>query len=345
MTKQKIYWLCQIVGWGLYGFIQVLFYTLAERFDSNQLIGVVFQVIYYVLTTHLFRTIIIRSAWLNLRLNRLIPRLLIFTFSLSVLNYGYLLSIEFFTDKVQDKDLMIFTIFINTLGYWAVYFIWTIFYFTFHYVQRYNKSLKAETAAREVELNNLRSQLNPHFIFNALNSIRALVDENPRKSKDAITQLSHILRNSLISDRKKLISFTEELKTVMDYLALESIRYEERLTTKFDIDRNSGRFQIPPLMIQTLVENGIKHGIANLKYGGEISIITKVKRKHLYLYIRNTGQLTDSKKVKSGLGLENTRKRLALIFGDEATFEIKNETKNTVLTSITIPSNEGHYSG
>lgn len=345
MTKQKIYWLCQLVGWGLYGFVQVLFYTIAERFDTDQLIGVVFQVVYYIGTTHLFRTIIIQSGWLNLRLNRLIPRLLIFTFALSVLNYGYLLTIEFFTDKVEDKDLMIFTILINTLGYWAVYFMWTIFYFTFHYVQRYNKSLKAETAAREVELNNLRSQLNPHFIFNALNSIRALVDENPRKSKDAITQLSHILRNSLISDRKKLISFTEELKTVMDYLALESIRYEERLTTKFDIDRNSGKFQIPPLMMQTMVENGIKHGIANLKYGGEISIITKVKRKHLYLQIRNTGQLSDQKKVETGFGLENTRKRLSLIFGDDATFEIKNETKNTVLTSITIPSNEGHYSG
>lgn len=345
MTKQKIYWLCQIVGWGFYGFMQVFLYTIAERFDTNQLRGVIFQVIFYILTTHLFRTIIIQQGWLNLRLNRLIPRLLIFTFGLSILNYWYLISIEFFTDKVEAKDLKIFTILINTLIYWAVYFIWTVFYFTFHYVRRYNKSLKAETAAREVELNNLRSQLNPHFIFNALNSIRALVDENPRKSKDAITQLSHILRNSLISDRQKLISFTEELKTVMDYLALESIRYEERLTTKFDIDRNSGRFKIPPLMIQTLVENGIKHGIATLKYGGEISIITKVKRKHLYLHIRNTGQLSNPKKVVTGFGLENTRKRLSLIFGEEATFEIKNETKNTVLTSITIPSNEGHYSG
>lgn len=345
MTKQKIYWLCQILGWGLYGFIQVLFYTLAQRFDTDQLIGVIFQVFYYILTTHLLRTIIIRSGWLNLRLSRLIPRLLAFTFVLSAFNYGYLLTIEYINNSIDDKDLMIPTILINTVGYWVVYFMWTIFYFTFHYVQRYNKSLKAETAAREVELNNLKSQLNPHFIFNALNSIRALVDENPRKSKEAITQLSHILRNSLMSDRKKLISFTDELKTVMDYLALESIRYEERLTTKFDIDRNSGRYQIPPLMMQTIVENGIKHGISNLKNGGEISIITKVKRKHLHLQIRNTGQLSDTKSVSSGFGLKSTRKRLYLIFGEEATFEIKNETENTVLTSITIPNNESHYSG
>lgn len=341
MNKTKIYWLCQILGWGVYGIIQVIFYALSKQFDFDQAIGVILQVVYYILTTHLFRTIIIKAGWLNLRLNRLIPRLLLFTLALSILNYGYLLIIEHFTNGISKTDLMFLTILINTIGYWLIYFLWTIFYFAFHYVERYNKSLKAETAAKEVELNNLKAQLNPHFIFNALNGIRALVDEDPRKSKESITQLSHILRNSLISDRKKLVSFTEELKTVMDYLALESIRYEERLSTKFEIDRNSGKFKIPPLMLQTLVENGIKHGIATLKQGGEISITTKVKRKHLLLEIRNTGQFSSGKSKGGGFGLENTRKRLGLIFGDAATFEIKNENKNTVLTSISIPTYEG----
>ena len=341
MNKTKIYWLCQILGWGVYGIIQVIFYALSKQFDFDQAIGVILQVVYYILTTHLFRTIIIKAGWLNLRLNRLIPRLLLFTLALSILNYGYLLIVEHFTNGISKTDLMFLTILINTIGYWLIYFLWTIFYFAFHYVERYNKSLKAETAAKEVELNNLKAQLNPHFIFNALNGIRALVDEDPRKSKESITQLSHILRNSLISDRKKLVSFTEELKTVMDYLALESIRYEERLSTKFEIDRNSGKFKIPPLMLQTLVENGIKHGISTLKQGGEISITTKVKRKHLLLEIRNTGQFSSSKSKGGGFGLENTRKRLGLIFGDAVTFEIKNENKNTVLTSISIPTYEG----
>jgi len=337
MTKTRIYWLCQILGWGFYGFIQVFLYTMAQGFDLIQVLGVGYQVIYFITTTHLLREVIIKRRWLNLRLSALIPRLLIITFILSGLNYVYLLTIEYFTAQVSKQDLMLVTVLINTLGYWVVYFIWTIFYFTFHFVQRYNKSLKAETAAREVELNNLKSQLNPHFIFNALNSIRALVDENPRKSKESITQLSHILRNSLVSDRKKLISFTDELKTVMDYLALESIRYEERLVTKFDIDRNSGKYMIPPLMLQTLVENGIKHGISNLKNGGEISITTQVKRKQLHLQIRNTGQLSKQINQKEGFGLANTHKRLELIFGESTKFEIKNENKNTVLTSIVLP--------
>ncbi|WP_421764054.1 sensor histidine kinase [Ekhidna sp.] len=337
MTKRKIYWLCQILGWGLYGFIQIFLYTVNKRFEVDQAFGVLLQVVYFVITTHMLRAVILKRGWLNFRLSFLIPRLLIATFVLSWLNYGYLLSMEYFTGSISKQDLMVLTVFINVLGYWLIYFIWTIFYFTFHYVERYNKSLKAETAAREVELINLKAQLNPHFIFNALNSIRALVDENPRKSKESITQLSHILRNSLISDRKKLIPFMEELKTVMDYLALESIRYEERLITKFDIDRNSGKYMIPPLMLQTLVENGIKHGISNLKHGGEISITTAIKRKQLQLQIRNTGQLSSDISIESGFGLANTRKRLELIFGDEAKFEIKNENKKTVLTSITIP--------
>ncbi len=337
MTKRKLYWLCQLFGWGLYGFAQVFFYTMANSFDPNQALGLLYQIIYFLATTHFLRNFIIKSQWLNLRLNRLIPRLIVMTLILSGLNYVYLFIIDQVTDNISKADLMFVTALVNTLLYWIIYFLWCIFYFAFHYVQRYNKSLKAETAAREVELNNLKAQLNPHFIFNALNSIRALVDENPIKSKESITQLSHILRNSLISDRKKMVPFTEELKTVMDYLALESIRYEERLTTKFDIDRNSGKYMIPPLMLQTLVENGIKHGISNLKHGGEIDISTKVKRKQLLLQIRNTGQLLDVKEAKEGFGLANTKKRLELIFGEAASFEIKNENEKTVLTSISLP--------
>ena len=341
MTKKKIYWLCQLLGWGFYGVLQIAAYAAGSGLDEGQVIGVFFQVLYYVLTTHLLREVFIRYNWLNLRLTALIPKLLFLNLLFSILNYGYLLLIEHFTTGITKADLQFITILLNTLIYWAVYFLWTIFYFAFHYVDRYNKSIKAETAAREVELSNLKAQLNPHFIFNALNSIRALVDEDPKKSKESITQLSHILRNSLVSDRKKLVPFSEELKTVMDYLALESIRYEERLTTNFDIDRNSGKFKVPPLMLQTLVENGIKHGISTLKQGGEISITTKVRGKHLHLEIRNSGQLRTNYTTGGGFGIENTRKRLNLIFGDYSSFEIRNEEEGRVLCTLVIPTYDG----
>ena len=190
----------------------------------------------------------------------------------------------------------------------------------------------------EVELNNLKSQLNPHFIFNALNSVRALVDEDPKKSKQAITQLSNILRNSLIVDRKRLISFEDELNTVIDFLALEKIRYEERLITRFEIDPKSNAFQIPPLMVQTLVENGIKHGIGKIAKGGEISIKTQVQEQVLEIQIRNSGRYIPPKRKKEkGFGIENTKQRLKLIFDNKAKFSIRNELDGQVLTCIEVP--------
>jgi len=229
--------------------------------------------------------------------------------------------------------------------YHTVFFLWTVLYFTFHYFDQYNKSLKYEASMIEIELNNLKSQLNPHFIFNALNSIRALVDENPKKSKQAINQLSNILRNSLASDKKGLTNFEEELKIVKDYLGLESIRFEERLKTEFDIHPESQRFLVPPLMIQTLVENGIKHGISKLTPGGIIQLKTDVVNDRLKIHIRNSGHLVNgTKRSKSGLGLKNTIQRLKLIYGDEASFKIVNENDNFVLTELVIPQNISHES-
>ncbi|MEO1055010.1 MAG: histidine kinase, partial [Bacteroidota bacterium] len=224
--------------------------------------------------------------------------------------------------------------------YWFVLLIWSACYFTYQYFQRSNKALKQEAAMTEIELNNLKSQLNPHFIFNALNSIRALVDEDPAKSKNAITQLSNILRNSLASDKKRLITFKDELKTVEDYLSLESIRYEERLQTEFDIHPDSYKFLVPPLMIQTLVENSIKHGIAKLKKGGVVQLKTQTGNYSLRVQLRNTGHFEVNGKNGAdhyGLGLKNTRQRLNLIYGNEASFKIENETEDIVLTELIIP--------
>jgi LytS/YehU family sensor histidine kinase len=219
-----------------------------------------------------------------------------------------------------------------------IFFLWSILYFTWHYFDRYNKSLKYEASMIEIELNNLRSQLNPHFIFNALNSIRALVDENPGKSKQAINQLSNILRKSLSPDKQGLTKFDDEMKIVKDYLGLETIRFEERLKTEFIIHPDSHHYLVPPLMIQTLVENGIKHGISKLKEGGLIQLKTTVEGDHLTIQIRNSGHLINGvRRSKGGLGIKNTIQRLKLIYGDRTSFRIANENDNFVLTEIIIP--------
>lgn len=192
---------------------------------------------------------------------------------------------------------------------------------------------------KEIELQNLKSQLNPHFIFNALNSIRALIDENPHKSKMAVNQLSSILRNTLVSERKGLTTFQDEIRVVKDYLGLESIRFEERLKTEFDVAAETNEFEVPSLMIQTLVENGIKHGISKLTEGGVIQLKAFVADDKLKIQIRNSGHfvINGTRKKAGGLGLENTRHRLKLIYGDESSLRILNEKDNFVLTEVIIP--------
>jgi len=223
-----------------------------------------------------------------------------------------------------------------------LFFFWSLIYFLFHYIENYKKAeianLKWEASINEIELNKLKSQLNPHFMFNAMNSIRALVDENPDKSKDAITQLSNILRTTLQMGKNKVIDFDEELKVVSDYLALESIRYEERLKTLLQIDPQSNYFQVPPLMIQTLVENGIKHGISKLTQGGILEMVTTVENNTLKIYIRNTGQLKETQS-DSGFGIKNTLQRLQLLYGKAASLKISNQDATTVLTELIIPKN------
>ncbi|MBV6643905.1 MAG: histidine kinase [Cyclobacteriaceae bacterium] len=338
MNKRKLYWICQLGGWSVYGILQVILYTIAQGLDLRQIVGEFFQVGFYILSSHFFRTSIIKFGWLAYKWPKLIPRIIAGTVVLSLFNYVFLLLISFIIGSINfQKDFTLMAILINVSLSAFVYILWSLLYLIFHYFERYNKSLKYDAAIREIELNNLKAQLNPHFMFNALNSIRALVDENPSKSKEAITQLSSILRNSLMLDRKKLVSLPEEIATVKDYLALESIRYEERLKTIFDLDSESDSYYIPPLMIQTLVENGIKHGIANLKNGGQISVTTQKVAEGLRIQIRNSGKFHNGKSTGIGYGLLNTRKRLELVYGDSATFKIVNEENETVLTEIIIP--------
>lgn len=341
MNKRLIYWVCQIGGWSLYGVLQLFLYATAPQspgLDIVHVLGEIIQMGFYLLSTHFLRYILVRFGWLNLSIATLTPRIISAIILLSSLNFSVLLLYAFFAGELTSNDFLPKTVVFNIVGTAVIYILWSMIYLTFHYFERYNKSLKYEAAAKEIELRNLRSQLNPHFIFNALNSIRALVDEDPVKSKSAITQLSNILRNSLTVDRQRMVTFSEELEMVKDYLALETIRYEERLKTKFDIDNHSLHYLIPPLMIQTLVENGIKHGISTLRNGGVIEVYSKVEDDRLLIQIRNAGQYVNGKQLEgSGFGISNTMKRLELIYGDQASFQITNENKKTVLTEVVLP--------
>ena len=278
--------------------------------------------------------------WLKLPTTELVPKLLLGIIVLSITVYILRIGVSYVLDLYGPDMFSLINILGNVMANTFVLIIWASIYFTFHYYEKSTQSLKYEVAMNEMKLNQLKAQINPHFIFNALNSIRALVDEEPSKSKTAINHLSNILRSSLVLDKKKLTSLKEELATTKDYLALESIRFEERLQTEFNIDPKTKNVEVPPMMLQTLVENGIKHGIAKLKGGGRVCVDSRIEHGEMILEIRNTGHYHNNKIKGTGQGLRNSRQRLELIYGETANLEIINEDENTVLATVKIPLQE-----
>jgi two-component system LytT family sensor kinase len=341
MSKKTVYWICQFGGWLFFVLSQSLFYKLTNVLNSSLATSQFMLFAFGIVLSHLYRNFIVNSKWLRINTASVIPRVIVAIILLATVHeyaqYGAESLLDISGNKHRDNVVIV----ANIVNLAFVYFFWSLIYFLVYFIQNYKKveieNLKWAASINEIELNKLKSQLNPHFIFNAMNSIRALVDENPGKSKDAITQLSNILRNTLQMGKNKVISFDEEISVVMDYLALELTRYEERLKTYVKIDPLSRHFAVPPLMIQTLVENAIKHGISQLTYGGFVEISTKVADDFLYITIRNSGQLKESTEEDTGFGIKNTLQRLQLLYSDSAMLKISNESDTVVLTELRIP--------
>jgi len=177
--------------------------------------------------------------------------------------------------------------------------------------------------------------MNPHFMFNALNSIRALVEENPDKAKHAVTMLSGIFRSNLTLGKQQTIALSEELDLVEKYLSLEKIRFEERLQLSMDIAPDVLSKRIPPFMLQTIVENGLKHGIAKRINGGRLYIKALNTHSGLHITVINSG--TYSPIIgQEGIGLSNTEKRLELLYNGQADFSIKG-ADDEVIVDLIIP--------
>lgn len=216
--------------------------------------------------------------------------------------------------------------------------LWLLIYMIWHYFLRNQKDqfdkLTLEKTVKDLELRTIKSHINPHFIFNSLNSIRALVEENPARARRAVTELSNLLRSSLQMGKRETVLLEEEMKIVKDYLALEHIRFEERLRIQLDLADNTLKERVPPMMLQTLVENAIKHGISQHNLGGVVAIQSKIDGNDLVLIVRNTGVLN---KREPGFGLKSTRERLHLLYGGRAGFRVEQIKEDTVEARVSIP--------
>lgn len=340
----KWYYIAQASGWLIFTLVHVLFYKISLPLDWKVILFYASWLLIGFVISHVHRfilkklNIISKPLYVQIILTIVSPVFLSYLFYVIVQIIGCRMGV---LNNTSDN-----TAFLDVSGYfnfYVVFLIWNVGYFGVNYVINYKKEeiaeLKLEAANREVELNILRSQLNPHFLFNALNSIRALIDENPEKSREAITQLSNILRNILSAQKSKEIHFEDEISIVKDYLSLEKIRYEERLDYSFDIDPRTFHFSIPPLMIQTLVENAIKHGIAKLPKGGKIKIHSRLAYPMWFISIINTGRINHDNK-NNGIGIKNTLDRLELLYGNKAHFKLEQINDDEVLAEVVIKVNE-----
>lgn len=217
--------------------------------------------------------------------------------------------------------------------------IWLLAFHLYHYaimeISTAKDNARLQMVAHEAQLQQLSAQLNPHFFFNSLNSVKALVSTNPSKARRAIDLLSDLLRNSLYGNNKALIPLGDEMSLVNDYLELEKIRYDDRLQILVKIDEYANDCKIPHLCIQTLVENAIKHGIAQQKNGGKISIAVTAEQGYITICVENPGRL-NGLNTTTGLGLKNLRERLELQYQGEASFTIIELPGERVLSTIKI---------
>jgi LytS/YehU family sensor histidine kinase len=337
------YWLFQVMGWALFTGINIFFALTYNLFDRQFILRISIYVVIGFLMSHVMRKVIKAVRLLERHVNVQLVGFVLVSFGFAVLvgtleTYAsILLNLEY---KEEAKFEMLQKIVSNMFTSFIYFFIWNCIYFIYHYVAETRKNqldnLKLEALVKSLELKTIKSHINPHFIFNALNSIRALIDEDPNRARHAVTGLSKILRSSMQSDQQEIITLGKELDIVKDYLALELIRFEDRLKVSYQIDEETLVNPIPPMMLQTLVENAIKHGIGKSIAGGEILIKANALKDKYELRVVNTGRL-DQQPLHEGFGLTSTSNRLNLIFGEKAVFSIFQSDENHVEAKAIIP--------
>ncbi|NCT74166.1 MAG: sensor histidine kinase [Chitinophagaceae bacterium] len=345
--RLSLYWKCQLIGWGVASLYWAYVGFTGTRFSYIlAIIHLVGDMVMYIGLTHLFRTISKHYGWQHLAPGPLLIRIIPATL---LLGLGFL----FLT---AGKTYLVRWIFESDFeGNWSAYFnsqwqallvtgirlmaIWVLAYYLYQYAQREiratRESARLALIAKDAQLDNLRAQLNPHFFFNSLNNIKALVLVDPQAARRAIDLLSDLLRTSLYRRDGVQIPLRDELTLINDYLELERMRFEERLQVEIHVEELLLPVPILPLSIQILVENAIKHGIAQRREGGVIRISIVKEDTDLLISVSNPGHLFGG--PANGLGLKNLRERLQLQYNGTAGFWLKEMPEGLVCAQIKLP--------
>jgi sensor histidine kinase YesM len=350
------YWIFQVAGWGFFALINIFFAYSFEQMNDPEARQITYAkvslfVLLGIFFTHLMRFVILRLNTLQKPIEKQVMHFFLLTCLFSVFTATVYTEVCHWFNLLSEKekrfiDRPLLLILSGAFLFFINITIWNLTYFIYHYVTKSRKqqldTLKLESMVKELELQTIKAHINPHFIFNSLNSIRALVDENPQRARRAITELSTILRSSMQADKSESSTLEKELSIVKDYLALENMRFEDRLRIEYQVDEDTLSLPVPPMMLQTLVENAIKHGISKQIQGGVVRIVSTLKDNFHELSVQNTGYLNGYVN-KEGFGLSSTTDRLNLLYGNKAKFEITQAAPSLVEARVQIPLGIADY--
>jgi two-component system LytT family sensor kinase len=358
-NQKRLFWTLHLGGWLAWGLIGKYAYTRAiseEMVPHYFFYVMIITVIAMVLSLglrYLYRFLWIRPIW---------QRALGFLLGSCAIGYGWMQSRAFiyatWFEKAKDMEAWMEKMGEAAHLYEKVYFMesfttgwipmlaWSVLYFAIKYYQIFQEvqksALKSAAMAHEAQLKMLRYQLNPHFLFNTLNAISTLIlEKETEPANRMVTRLSSFLRYSLDNDPMQKITLEQELAALRLYLDIEKVRFEERLNLELDIGDEASRALIPSLLLQPLVENAIKYGIARSEEGGRLRIAAKVFAGDLLLELSDDGpgvELVDGLIPNAnGVGLRNTQERLVELYGNLHSFRLSQTSPHGLTVNIRIP--------
>ncbi|MEI9998670.1 MAG: histidine kinase, partial [Verrucomicrobiota bacterium] len=338
----RLYWLCQIFGWGgllVIDSVHLLTDPPALPKPSSSF-GAAEYLITLAVLSHLYRIFIRLKRWEFLDWNERLPARIAAALAVAVIHvavYGSLFRSHFW----QVGSQLYWHLAFLSLFSFILLLAWSAIYYGYHIDQKYRRiqvnQFRLEAALREAEHRALSAQVNPHFLFNSLNTLRSLIDENPEKARETVTELARLFRASLKTSHNHLITLREELETVRSYLSLEQSRFEERLVIHDDVPEEALEARLPPFLLQTLIENAIKHG-DRARVPAEISYRVWLEGRGLKLEVTNSGQIRQRPRDSvTGIGLSNARLRLQLLFGAQAFLNLTAPQDNLVVVEALIP--------
>jgi hypothetical protein len=340
-ASSRDYWLCQATGWALLGMISVMSSGQGALGPMWRMTVVKLLVICNgLLLSHCWRLFLRRRGWID-RGDPPVPRVLLGLIALSAVQVGFLVGADILIRKgalIADSDATAVVIALCVLWY-AVFLMWTLMYAVVLSRRRARRfeleKLELEVSVKDAELRALQAQVNPHFFFNSMNSIRALIYQDPDTAAQAVGQLAGLMRHSLRAGQSPTVRLADEVAAVNAYLAIERHRFDERLQAEVGIAPGLDEVQIPPMALQTLVENAVKHGVEPAIGACRVRVSAVRQDGQVLLTVANQGRL-QAASASTRLGLANTTRRLALLFGPRAGCTLREEG-GWVVAQVVLP--------